>query len=153
MLFAAVLSVSTGVVGCWWPISDKAVLMEVYFWQFSNKPTSSASVADAITLLMMPHSTFTGPFSGGIFWICVLDFGSKKKYPLDLICASGSDMYDASEYTWRIIQLFCILLCCLDVLRCNLENECFFAVSVVGFFYIIAREFWAIKIVGSIAPA
>ena len=29
MLFDAVLSVVTGVGGCWWPISTRAVLMDV----------------------------------------------------------------------------------------------------------------------------
>ena len=31
MMFAAVLSVATGVGGCMWPISAKAVLVEVDF--------------------------------------------------------------------------------------------------------------------------
>ena len=31
MLFAAVFSVATYVGGCWWPISDRAVLIEVAF--------------------------------------------------------------------------------------------------------------------------
>ena len=92
MLLAAVLYVATGVGGFWWPISARAVLMEVAFWKFSNKPTSSASVADAIIFLMMLHSTCTGTFSRGISWIGVLDFGPRKKHPLDLLCASGSDM-------------------------------------------------------------
>ena len=90
MLFAAVLSVSTGVGGCWCPISDRAVHMEVAFWQFSNKPPNSASVADSITFLMILHSTCTGPFYRGISCIGVLDFGPRKKYPPDLLHDSGS---------------------------------------------------------------
>ena len=32
MLFDAVFSVATGVGGCWWPISDRAVPVKVAFW-------------------------------------------------------------------------------------------------------------------------
>ena len=66
MLFAAIFSVAIGVGGCRCPISARAVLIEVSFWQFSNNPPSSASMADAMTFLMMLHSICTGPFSGGI---------------------------------------------------------------------------------------
>ena len=66
--------------------------MTVTFWQFSNNPSNYASVADSITLLIMIHSTCTGPFLGGIDCISVLDFGSRKKYPPDLLRASGSEM-------------------------------------------------------------
>ena len=92
MLFAAVFSVATGIVGCWWPIYARAVIMEVALWDFSNNPPNSASMDDAITFLMIMNSTCTGPFSGGIYCISVLDFGPRKNYPLDLLCASGSDM-------------------------------------------------------------
>ena len=66
MLFVAVLSVANGVGGCRWPISARDALIEVFFLQFSNNPPSSASVADAMTFLVMMNSTCTGPFSGGI---------------------------------------------------------------------------------------
>ena len=91
-LFAAVLSVATGVGGFWWPISAGAVLMEVAFCQFSNKPPNCSSVVDVITLLMILYSTCTGPFYGGISCIGVLDFGPRKKYPPALLHASGFDM-------------------------------------------------------------
>ena len=55
MLFAAVLSFSTGVVGCWWPIYDRAVLMAVAFWQYSNNSPNSASMDDANTFLIILH--------------------------------------------------------------------------------------------------
>ena len=84
MMFAAVLSVATGVGGCMWPISAKAVLVEVDFWQFSNNPPSYASVADSMTSLMILHSTCTGPFSGGISWIYVLELGPREN--ILLIC-------------------------------------------------------------------
>ena len=92
IMFAAVLSVATGVSGCWCPISAKSVRMEVTLWQFSNKLPNSASVADAITFLIILHSTCTGPLSGGISCIGVLDFGPRKKYPPALHHASSSDM-------------------------------------------------------------
>ena len=66
ILFAAVLPVATGVGGCWCPISARAVLTEVTFCRFSNKPPNYASVSDDITFLMMLNSTCTGPFSGRI---------------------------------------------------------------------------------------
>ena len=34
MLFESVLSVATGVGGCWWRISAKVVLVDVAFWLF-----------------------------------------------------------------------------------------------------------------------
>ena len=55
----------------------------------------------------------------------MLGFGPRKKYPPALLRASGSDMYNVSEYMWIIIPLFCILLLRLDVLRYILENELF----------------------------
>ena len=74
ILFSAVLSVATGVGVCWWTISGMAVFVDVAFWKISTKPPNYASVADSITFLIMLHSTFTGPFSGGISCIGVLDF-------------------------------------------------------------------------------
>ena len=92
MLFAAVLSFATGVGGCWWPISARAVLTEVAFSQFSRKPPNYASVADDITFLMMLHYKCTCLFSRDISCIGVLDFGPRKKYPAAMLRASGSDM-------------------------------------------------------------
>ena len=66
--------------------------MDVAFWQFSNNPPNPASVADAMTFLIMLHSTCTGTFYGGIYCIGVLDFGPRKKYSPALLRASGSDM-------------------------------------------------------------
>ena len=80
MLFASVLYVATGVGGCRRPISARAVLIEVAFWQFSNDPLSSSSVADAMTFLTMLHFTCTGTFYGGIYFIGVLDFGPRKVF-------------------------------------------------------------------------
>ena len=62
MLFVAVLYVATGVVGYWWPISARAVLMDITFCQFSNNPPNSDSMDDAMTLLIILHSTCIGPF-------------------------------------------------------------------------------------------
>ena len=90
--FAVPLTISTGVGGCWWPISARVVLMYVFFWKFSNNPPNYLSVDDAITFLIMLNYTCTDPFSGGISCIGVLDFGRRKKHPLALLRASGSDI-------------------------------------------------------------
>ena len=90
MLPAAVLYVSTCVGGCWWPISDKAVLMDVSFQKFSNNPPNYAPVADSITFIIMLHSTCTETFLGGIDYIVVLDVGPRKKHPPALVFDSGS---------------------------------------------------------------
>ena len=84
MMFSAVLSVATGVGGCWWPISARTVFMDVALWQFSNNSSNSAFVADAITLLIMLHYKCTGIFLGGIDCIVVLDFGPRKN--IDQLC-------------------------------------------------------------------
>ena len=97
MLFADVLYVATGVGGYWWPIYSKAVFMDVAFWKFSNNPPNSTSVADAITFLIIMHSTCTGPFLGGLDFIGVLDFVPRKNYPAALFHSFDSKMLDASE--------------------------------------------------------
>ena len=91
--FFTVFYVANIVGGCWCPISDRAVIMAFSFWC----PPNSASVSDAITLLIMLHSTCAGPFWGGIDCIDVLDFGPSKKYPPDLLCAYVSEMSYAYE--------------------------------------------------------
>ena len=92
MLFSAVLSVATVFGGCRWPIYDRNVLADVAFCQYSNNSPNSAFVDDAMTFLVMLHSTCTGPFSRGVSCIGVLDFGPRKKYAYALLRASGSDM-------------------------------------------------------------
>ena len=92
ILFADVFSIAIVVGGCGWPIYARVVLMDVAFYQFSNNPPNSSSVADTMTFLIMLHSTCTGPFSGGIACIGVLGFGPRKKYPPALLRDSGSDM-------------------------------------------------------------
>ena len=89
MLVADILSVATGVGGCRWPISARAVFMDVAFCQFSNNPSNYASMTDAMTFLIMIYSTYTGPFSGGISCISVLYFDLSTKYAPALICSSG----------------------------------------------------------------
>ena len=64
ILFSAILSVSTGVDGCWWNISTAAVLVDVALWKFSNNPPSYTSLSDTMTFLIMLHSTCTGTFCG-----------------------------------------------------------------------------------------
>ena len=77
MLFAALLSAATGVGGCWWPISVRAVIVDVAFWPFSNNPPNYASVSDAVQFIIIIQYTCTGPCSGGIACIGVLDFGPR----------------------------------------------------------------------------
>ena len=115
MMFDSVFSVSTSVGGCGWTVSAWDVLMDVTFWQFSNIPLNYASVADTMKFIIMLNSTCTGTFYGRISCICVLNFGPRKKYPHDLIRTSGSDMWDASQYMWRIILL---ILYCVTASRC-----------------------------------
>ena len=74
-LLATGLSVATGVGGCRYPISDRAVLIEVDFWKFSNYPPNYASVEEAMTFCMMQHSIFMGPLYCGTSEIGVLLFG------------------------------------------------------------------------------
>ena len=57
MIFAAVLSVYTGVGGCGWPISDRLVPMDVSFWKLSINPPNYASMAVAMTFFIILHST------------------------------------------------------------------------------------------------
>ena len=92
ILFADAFSIATGVGGCGWPISTRSVLVDVAFWQFSKNSPNYASVSDVMKLLIILHYTCTGTISGGIAFIDVLDFGSRKKYPPALIFTSGSDL-------------------------------------------------------------
>ena len=78
ILFSGLFSVAAGVCGCWWPIFYRAVLMYFAFWYFSNNPPNYDYVADAMTFIIMLHSTCTGPFSGGVYFIGVLYFGTRK---------------------------------------------------------------------------
>ena len=66
--------------------------MDVAFWHFSNNTPNYASVADAITFLVILHYTCTGTFLGGIDCIGVLDFGPSIKYPPSLLHASSYKM-------------------------------------------------------------
>ena len=92
MLFSAVLSVVTGVGGCCWPISARAVLIDVAFWKFPNSPPNYSYVVNAITFLILLNYKCTGPFSGGIVWTGVFYFGPRGENLPDLLRASGSNM-------------------------------------------------------------
>ena len=78
MLFAAVLFFFTCVGGWGWPISVRDILIYFDFYQFSNNLPNSAFVDDAMTFIIMLHSTCTGPFSWEIACIGVLDFCPRK---------------------------------------------------------------------------
>ena len=79
MLSAAMMYVSTIIGGYVWTIYAREVHMDVAFWNFSNSPNNSASVADAMMFFMILHSTCTGTFSGGIdiIGVLLLDFGPR----------------------------------------------------------------------------
>ena len=77
ILFCDTMPVSTGVGGCEWLIFTRENFMDVFLWQFSKNSPISVSVADSIMSLMILYSMCTGPFSGGIDVISVLDFGSR----------------------------------------------------------------------------
>ena len=81
VIFTAVLSVSTEVGGCRWPISARAVYVDVAFCQFSSNLSNYDSVADAMDFLIILHSTCTSLFSGGvaIFGVLLIGFGPSKK--------------------------------------------------------------------------
>ena len=121
MLFASVLSVATGVGGCWWPISSRAILVDVAFWQFSKISPNYASLAYSMTFLVMLHYTCTGPFFGGIAWIGVLDFGTRKNIHLSwfvpLLLMYRMHLIKCQES----FRFFYILLLRLYFLRCNLK--------------------------------
>ena len=88
------LSVATGIGGCWWPIYTREFRMDGDFWHFKKNPTNYSSVDDAIPFIRILHFTCTGPFPGGIVVIGVLllDFGQRKKYPHALLNAYGSEI-------------------------------------------------------------
>ena len=98
ILFASEFYVATDVGVFEWPIYVRAILMDTAFYKCPNKPPNFDSVRDYIPYLIIFHSTCTGPFSMGIACIGVLNFGPSKKYPPDLLCASGSEMWNASKY-------------------------------------------------------
>ena len=63
------------VVGVYeWPISDRAVCMDVAFYQFSNHTSSSASGGYAMTFLIILYCTCNGLFYGDISVISLLGF-------------------------------------------------------------------------------
>ena len=123
IIFAALLSIATGVGGCWWPISARAILMDVSFWKFSNNIPNSDTVTEVVTFMIILHSTCTGPFSGGIACIGLFDFETSKNInliffvPLVLICRMHMNICGES------FRFLFILLLRLDASRCNLRSE------------------------------
>ena len=122
MLFIDVFSVDTGAGGCERPISARAFHVDVAFLQFLNNPPSSASVSDAMTFIMILHYTCTGPLSGGITVIGVMDFGPRENIhllscvPLVMRCRIRLNIYGES------FCFFYIILLRLDVRRCSFIN-------------------------------
>ena len=78
MLFDAVFYVAVSVGGCKWPISDRAVCMDVAFWQFSNSPPNYSSMADAMMFIIILHYTCNGLCFKCADFIGVWDFGPRK---------------------------------------------------------------------------
>ena len=77
ILIADLLSGATSVGYCRWPISDRDVLIDVAFRQFSKNSPNSSYVSDAMTCIIMLHYIGTGPFYRDIDCIGVLDFSIK----------------------------------------------------------------------------
>ena len=77
--FAAILSVSTGAGGCWWPISARVNRAQWAQWQFSNNPPNSALVDDSMTFIIILDYKCTGNFLGAFSVIDVWDFGPRRK--------------------------------------------------------------------------
>ena len=59
------LSVTTGVGGFWWTIYLRDFKSDPPHWQFENIPPSSDSIAMEMTLFIVVHLMWIGPFSGG----------------------------------------------------------------------------------------
>ena len=136
MIFVTVLSVATSVGSRKWPISDRRALMDISFWHFSNHPPISASVADAITFLIMLHSTCTGPFSGGISCISVLDLGLKGKYPPALNRVSFLICRIHPNICGESFRFLYILLLLLYVLHCNLIFKWYVLLYLLSALYV-----------------
>ena len=128
IILAAGFSFSTCVGGCGWPIFAREACMDVEFWQFSNNPPSSASVANFMTILIILHSTCTGPFFGGIDIIGVLLIYLVAKKTIHLLycmllvlrCWMHLNIYVGLSCFFYILSL------CMDVERCNSLNVWFF---------------------------
>ena len=114
------LSVSTCVGGCEWPISSRSVFMYVAFYKFPTNPPNHASLADDITFIMILHSICNSPFYGGIDVIGVLYFGPRKK--IHLICCVHMVLRCSMNFNIfrESFHFFCILLLSLYVTHCNL---------------------------------
>ena len=80
---------------------------------------------------------FRGAFIVLVCWILVLEKNTHQLcfVHLVLICKMHPNKYGES------FRFFCILLLHLDVLRCNLKIELFFAVSVVDLVCTAASDF------------
>ena len=74
MICASELSVATAVGGCGWPISVRAVYVEVVSSNFSNSPPNSDPAEEATTLCIILYSKCMGPFYWGISKIAFLWF-------------------------------------------------------------------------------
>ncbi len=70
--------------------------------QFKKRAPSSASVADATTNQRMAHNIKNAPFN--LMGLPSLGDQPMKKWPHDLLQASGSDKYNASECTFIIMS-------------------------------------------------
>ena len=99
---AAVLSQWTGVGGCGWPISSDVDHVSLASCAFRKRTPNLAFSVDAATSFNIVHNEHAVPFN----FIACLSFGTElgKQWPLAVLLASGSFMWEASEWITNIMS-------------------------------------------------
>jgi len=108
MPLAVLLSVWSGVAGCGWPSSSKAMRMGQMVCAFRNSAPNSASAALAMTDFMIWHNTGTGPLSGSGSSVAVGGFDSqllRKQYPAAWDLPLGAVKYEALLWVHKTMSL------------------------------------------------
>ena len=124
MLFVTAFFVTRNVGDCGWTIYARAVLIDFVFRKFSNNPPNSASMAEAMTFIVMLYYTCNGQFTRVIDCINGLNFVPGEKIhllcfvPLILICRC-IHIYIYVES----LRFLYILLLCMDLSRCYFKIE------------------------------
>ena len=137
--FEYVLYFSTGIGGCGWTISARAVGTDVTFWRFFKNANNYASVSDVITFLVILYSKCNGPFSWVVYAIGVLflDFGPRKNnhllccMPLVMRCKVHLNIYVGLSCFSDILSLG------MDVTHCNSRTVWFISLFLWWFFSVL----------------